>query len=297
MIEALEKEADVFLEEEIEKDEISESRQKTPDGIVEENKSGLDRLETIETQDEGRRSDITKFQLESHQSNSKSDNGTPGGNLNEDETTSNKKFGQKANQGKGEQSYSEIDESHGKESRYILFSKRVIIKGQVITLRLESSKVPNQRLRLFLSCYGTSKPQRIEIIELPGSLAEKKNPSVEDVIDIINVDFNPLKLSLRHQRPDMKPYDSFSSYNDASIALDLSGNHTEGPTILRSESLRKQTSPEERLSSPEDKQHQRLFRGFSSSMVEGRNNNIEREQTQYLGLGKWKPRGEEQKRL
>ena len=294
MIEALEKEADVFLEEEIEKDGVGESPQKSSHGVVEENKSGFERLETIETQDEAlRHDDTTKFRLESQPSNSKSEMGSPGGNLNEDESSSHKKFSQRVNLLKAEQSYSEIEEINGKESRYILFSKRVIIKGQVVTLRLESSKVSNQKLRLFLSCYGTSKPQRIEIIELPSSLAEKKNPSVEDVIDIINVDFNPLKLSLRHQRP---PYDSFSSYNDASIALDLSGNNTEGPVILRSESLRKQTSPEDRLSSPEEKQHQRLFRGFSSSMLDSRTNNIDRDQTQYLGLGKWKSKGEEQKR-
>lgn len=175
-----------------------------------------------------------------------------------------------------------MGEESARKNPNVIFSKRAIIKGQVLTVKLETHQTSKGKQKLLVSVYDPRFPERFETIDLPSSFGGRKDLTLEDVLELITVEFEPFRVNLNPTKQEGKPHDSFSSYNDASIALDISGPHTdkEVPAFHRSESMRKAVLTEDR----------KMLRGYSSGTIDSPLAMPERDHFQYLGLGIRKPR-------
>jgi len=176
---------------------------------------------------------------------------------------------------KATSSYTDIEESSSKGSKILLFAKRAVVKGHLVSFKLETHTNMRRKTKLILSCFVSSAPTIIEMVELPLQLSEKKEISVSDLLEYVHIEFEPFKMTLQSVRQDTKVnQDSFSSHDNASIICDLTQDQR-ATGLLRSRSLGKQPSLE-------DHHHNKHFKPYNSTILDSQNQ--DRESQQFLGV-------------
>lgn len=183
---------------------------------------------------------------------------------------------------KGPLSCIEMDEhSSTKGSKIVIFTKRAIIQSKVVVIRLEVCQLLRKRPKLIASCYESTSPGHAETLELPFALADKKDLTIEEVLEYMVIEFDPFRVSMNPAKVELKGQDSFSSHNDASIALDISGNQTEKDLLI----FHRSGSVNNPASASAEERPARLLRGDSYGALD---TSTGKERSQYLGRGMWR---------
>jgi len=289
-------ESDFKIEEKIEAKSEEKSDKKTEDKPEQEIMDiKLERLETYETQEESQRENdrsskngsITGNKMSERDRQSregKNSHKELGYQSKRSKESRGSKISKDSKGSKGSKvvvSSSDIEDTSIHGSKVLFFSKKAIVKGQVISFKLESQNIIKGKPRIFLTCVNLTSASKPETVELPNTVAEKKDLTVGDLLDHINIEFDPFRVNLHVWNEEPKnPHDSFSSHGNASIAYDITNNNNEREmsALFKSESLRKQSSIEER-------QNNKLLRGLSSSILDNNTPRAEKELPQFLGMG------------